>query len=132
MPLSSMSPTVLARDGRPMLALGSPGSARIISAVTQVVQLWVDEGLPLAEAVATPRIHALPGRRLYIEARRIPDAVRRTMEGAGYTFPGVGWDLSQNGLNAYFGGVHAVAFDGTLWHGAADPRRDGAVGYAGR
>ena len=45
MPLSSMSPTVLARDGRPVLALGSPGSARIISAVTQVVQLWVDDGL---------------------------------------------------------------------------------------
>ncbi len=132
MPLSSMSPTVLARDGRPVMALGSPGSARIISAVTQVVQLWVDERLPIDEAVATPRIHALPGQRFYMEARRMPGAVRRTMEQAGYTFPDVGWDLSLNGLNAYFGGVHAVAFDGTAWHGAADPRRDGAVGYAAR
>ena len=130
MPLSSMSPTVLARDGRPVLALGSPGSARIISAVTQVVQLWVDEGLPIDEAVTMPRIHALPGQRLYMEARRMPGAVRRTMEQAGYTFPDLRWDLSLNGLNAYFGGVHAVAFDGRTWRGAADPRRDGAVGYA--
>jgi gamma-glutamyltranspeptidase/glutathione hydrolase len=132
MPLSSMSPTVLARDGRPALAVGSPGSARIISAVTQVVQLWVDEGLSIDEAVATPRIHALPGQRFYMEARQMPGEVRRTMEGLGYTFPEVSWDLSLNGLNAYFGGVHAVAFDGNVWRGAADPRRDGAVRYATR
>ncbi len=62
----------------------------------------------------------------------MPGAVRRTMEQAGYTFPDLRWDLSLNGLNAYFGGVHAVAFDGRTWRGGADPRRDGAVGYAKR
>jgi gamma-glutamyltranspeptidase/glutathione hydrolase len=56
-PLSSMSPTIVLRDGRPFLVTGSPGGSRIITAVLQVIVNVVDRGLPLDQAVALPRLH---------------------------------------------------------------------------
>jgi gamma-glutamyltranspeptidase/glutathione hydrolase len=56
-PLSSMTPTFLLRDGKVVLATGSPGGSRIITTVLQVILGVVDFGLNLAEAVAAPRIH---------------------------------------------------------------------------
>lgn len=56
-PLSSMTPTIVLRDGQPWLVLGSPGGSRIITAVLQVLVNVVDFGLDLATAVRAPRIH---------------------------------------------------------------------------
>ncbi len=56
-PLSSMTPTIVLRDGRPWLVLGSPGGSRIITAVLQVLVNVVDFGLDLETAVRAPRIH---------------------------------------------------------------------------
>ncbi len=56
-PLSSMSPTIVLKDGRPVLALGAAGGPTIISQVVQTLINHLDLGLPLAEAVATKRIH---------------------------------------------------------------------------
>jgi gamma-glutamyltranspeptidase/glutathione hydrolase len=131
MPYSSMSPTILAREGEPVLALGSPGSARIISAVVQVAQLWVDDGLDIETAVAAPRLHVIPDSALFVEWREAPDSVLMLMEQRGFVLsePRASWDLQ--GRNAYFGGVHAVARRGGTWRGAADPRRDGAARSSG-
>ncbi len=129
-PYSSMSPTVLARDGVPVLALGSPGSARIISAVAQVVQLWVDAGLGVEEAVAFRRVHVVPERRLFLEDEALRSRLHGAMAARGYTLEEPRTDLARDGFNPYFGGVHAVAHEQGRWRGAADPRRDGTVGYA--
>ena len=51
MPYSSMTPTILMKDGKPVMAIGSPGSERIISAIVQVISLWVDAELNIEEAV---------------------------------------------------------------------------------
>lgn len=56
-PLSSMTPTIVLRDGRPVLVVGSPGGPRIISAVLQVVSNVIDFGMALDRAVAAPRVH---------------------------------------------------------------------------
>src|SRR4051812_23703683 len=56
-PLSSMSPTIVLKDGKPVLVTGSPGGSRIISAVLQVVIDVVDYKMDVAAAVAAPRIH---------------------------------------------------------------------------
>lgn len=56
-PLSSMSPTIVLKDGKPFLVTGSPGGSRIITTVLQVIQNVVEQGLNLAEAVQAPRIH---------------------------------------------------------------------------
>ena len=56
-PLSSMSPTIVLKDGKPLLVTGSPGGSRIISAVLQVIVDVLDYGMDVAAAVAAPRVH---------------------------------------------------------------------------
>jgi gamma-glutamyltranspeptidase/glutathione hydrolase len=56
-PLSSMSPTIVLKDGKPMLVTGTPGGSRIISAVTQVIVDVIDYKMDIADAVAAPRLH---------------------------------------------------------------------------
>lgn len=128
LPFSSMSAMILSRDGVPRMAVGSPGSARIISAVSQVVQLWADGHRDIAGAVAAPRWHLIPPDRLYSESE--PAGWRERFAPRGWRFPAVPTDLVTDGRNAYYGGVHAVAWEQGRWTGAADPRRDGAVAVA--
>ena len=56
-PLSSMSPTIVLKDGRPVLVTGSPGGSRIISTVLQVIVNVLDYHMDVASAVAAPRLH---------------------------------------------------------------------------
>jgi gamma-glutamyltranspeptidase / glutathione hydrolase len=65
-PLSSMSPTIVLKDGKPVLVTGSPGGSRIISAVMQVIVNVLDYHMDIAAAVAAPRVHH----------QWLPDAVR--------------------------------------------------------
>jgi gamma-glutamyltranspeptidase/glutathione hydrolase len=75
-PLSSMSPTILLKDGKPFLITGSPGGSRIITAVLQVIVNVVDRGMDIAAAVSAPRIHNqwMPDQ-VYVEAALAPDVV---------------------------------------------------------
>ena len=56
-PLSSMTPTIVLKDGKPFLVTGSPGGSRIITAVLQVVVDVIDRGMDIASAVSAPRLH---------------------------------------------------------------------------
>jgi gamma-glutamyltranspeptidase / glutathione hydrolase len=56
-PLSSMSPTIVLKDGKPFLVTGSPGGSRIITAVLQVISNVIDRNMPIEAAVADPRLH---------------------------------------------------------------------------
>jgi len=120
---SMMSPTVVLRDGRLELGLGSGGSNRIRSAITQVLVRTLGEGLDLAAAIAAPRVHFEEGA-VQSEPGVDPGALER-LAAEGYEV--IRWHEP----NLFFGGVHAVAAgeDGTLT-GAGDPRRGGAVARA--
>lgn len=130
MPYSSMSATVLSRNGEVGLVLGSPGSARIISAVVQVITHWVDVGQGVDAAVAAPRVHVVPDDKLYIESTSVPAALLAELERRGFKLVNPQSGLSDGSLDPYFGGVHAIAKEASGWRGAADPRRDGSVAYA--
>jgi gamma-glutamyltranspeptidase / glutathione hydrolase len=56
-PLSSMTPTIVLKDGKPFLVTGSPGGSRIITTVLQVLVNAIDRKLPIAEAIVEPRVH---------------------------------------------------------------------------
>ncbi len=56
-PLSSMTPTIVLKDGKPVLVTGTPGGSRIITAVLQVVVDVIDRGMNVADAVSSPRLH---------------------------------------------------------------------------
>jgi gamma-glutamyltranspeptidase/glutathione hydrolase len=122
-PMSSMSPTIVLRDGVPFLAVGSAGSTRIVSSVLQTLLGVLEFNLPLNRAVASPRIHIQADE---IEAEgRIPKASVDSLQRIGHRVK------SRRPRELYFGGVHAamIRSDGRL-EGVADPRRDGtASGY---
>ncbi len=61
-PRSSMSPTIILKDGRPWLGVGSPGGATIITSVAQTITEYVDRGLPLVDAIAAPRLSSRNGQ----------------------------------------------------------------------
>ena len=112
-----MAPSLLLREGRPRLVVGSAGSSRLAGAVLQVVVNVAARGLGVEEAVDAPRIHFEQG-----VAHCEDPAVADELEAAGY--PVVRW----RARNLFFGGVSAVEIrdDGSL-AGAGDPRRDGAA-----
>jgi gamma-glutamyltranspeptidase/glutathione hydrolase len=122
-PLSSMSPTIILKDGEPYLILGSRGGPRIITSVLQVALNVIDFGMDLDEAIGAPRIHHqwLPDV-LYVEegisARR-----REEMIGRGYRV-----EVKEEGVGCV-SGILISPGDG-LMYGASDPRGIGAArGY---
>ena len=100
MPFSSMSASIVSRHGVPGMGVGSPGSARIISAVTQVIQLWIDGARDIAGAIAAPRWHVQPPRGLYIEDSAAAATHARALEQRfGLTFQHPADDLASDGRN---------------------------------
>jgi len=121
-PRVSRSPTILLREGRPALILGSPGAGRIIPTVAQVIINVLDHGMELDKAVAAPRLYTRNGQPVQIEDG-FPQESIAALKARGH---GV---VVKGKLDPYFGGVHAVAWDrkGNGWKGSADPRRYGAA-----
>ncbi|MEX1177339.1 MAG: gamma-glutamyltransferase [Nitriliruptor sp.] len=117
---SMMAPGFLDRPGRPTTVLGSGGSERIRSAITQVVARLVDEDAGLVEAVTAPRIHLDASGTVQVEPGWDPPAVTALAD----RWPVNRWPVS----DLYFGGVHAVATDGQH---AGDPRRGGESSQRG-
>jgi gamma-glutamyltranspeptidase / glutathione hydrolase len=123
--LSSMSPTIVERDGVPLMALGTPGGRQIFPAVMQGIINVLDHGMTLQEAVEAPRIWA-DGDTLLLEDRfpNLP-ALVAALEGMGHRVSVV--PKVAGGMN----GVLRDAQSGLL-HGAACWRADGTpVGVSG-
>jgi len=121
-PLSSMAPTVVAKDGRAVLVLGSPSGPRIISTVLQTIVNVIDYGMALQQAVDAPRIHHqwLPDE-LFCEPGALSAEVRTGLEAQGYRIS----EMRQ------FGAAEAIAIDGPRLTGAHDSRSaaGAAMGY---
>ena len=124
-PLSSMTPTLLFKDGKPFASLGSPGGKRIITTVAVLISDLVDFDMDIQTAIDAPRVNNYEDGPLKIESR-IPLDVQNALRGKGHTLE------IKKAYDLYFGGAQGVVIDpetGVL-HGGADPRRDGqAVGF---
>ncbi|MFT4840998.1 MAG: gamma-glutamyltranspeptidase/glutathione hydrolase [Candidatus Azotimanducaceae bacterium] len=130
LPFSSMSATILSKDGKAVFGVGSPGGRRIVSAVVQVTSNWVDQDMGLEAAVAAPRIHVVPEtQRLFVETAFAPPVLSPdlllSLERRGFRVVVPHTSLDRRGLSPYFGGVHAVSVTVNGPRAAADPRRDG-------
>ncbi len=129
-PLSSMTPTIVVRDGRTFLVLGSPGSSKIITTVANVLMGVVDYGMNIQEAVNAPRFHNqwLPDV-LNVERWFSPDTVQ-ALRKMGYN---VEIGLHEGGnVYPYWSDAECVAVDTKTGErlGASDGRSNGkAVGY---
>jgi gamma-glutamyltranspeptidase/glutathione hydrolase len=119
-PLSSMSPTILLRDGKIFAVLGSPGGPTIINTVLEVLVNLVDFKMNVADAVASPRFHHqwMPDR-LQVE-REFPADVIERLKALGHNVE----------ITSHQGEVAAIVVNNGWREGSADPRTEGtAKGY---
>lgn len=123
-PLSSMSPTIVSKDGRPVLIIGARGGSRIISAVLQSVINIVDHGLPPRTAVLAPRFHhQWSPDRLSYERGAFHGRVMERLGSLGHRLAGE---------PSVVGAVEAIWVDARSGEviGIPDPREGGAAsGY---
>ena len=122
--LSSMTPTIVAKDGRLVMVTGSPGGRTIINTVLHTILNVVDFGMNVQEAVDAPRFHHqwLPDELRYERRGLSPDTLA-LLEARGHALA----------ARASQGAAHAIVFDAEadVLEGAADPRRADAeaAGY---
>ncbi|MBZ5634419.1 MAG: gamma-glutamyltransferase [Acidobacteriia bacterium] len=121
-PLSSMTPTILTRDGKFFMAVGAPGGSRIISSVLQVILNVVDFGMNAQDAVDAPRIHhQWQPDKLYLEPGISPDTTA-LLKSRGY-------DVDRSPGLA-LARVEAIVNSGGWLQGGSDGRASGkAAGY---
>ena len=113
---SSMTPTIVSKNGQPIMALGTPGGVRIFTSVLQAIINVIDHGMTLQEAVEAPRVWT-QGQELEIE-EGVPDAICHELANRGHTIART---------KTIAGGMNGIAFDqrGELLTGAACWRADG-------
>ncbi len=122
-PLSAMTPTIVAREGRLFMVLGSPGGPTIINTVLQTLLNIIDFKMTVQEAVDAPRVHHqwIPDKLVLERVGFVQDVID-ALRARGHTI-----EVRQN-----IGDCHAILVDPKtgVRLGAADPRSDGrAIGY---
>jgi gamma-glutamyltranspeptidase / glutathione hydrolase len=116
-PLSSMTPTIVLKDGKPLIVTGSPGGSRIITAVLQVIVNAIDRKLPIAEAVAAPRLHHQWSPDQVFAERGFPPELLAALAARGHAIAPNPVRTSANSIMVTPQGLA----------GAADPRTRGAT-----
>ena len=112
-PRSSMSPTIVLKDGKPVLVLGSPGGSRISGFVAQTLIAHLDWGMPIQAAISMPRLVNRFGT-YEIEESALGAKLDQRLRQLGY----------QTKVRRITSGLHGIAI-GTKLRGGADPRREG-------
>ncbi|MEK6348492.1 MAG: gamma-glutamyltransferase [Burkholderia sp.] len=119
-PLSSMSPTILTKDGKVSLVIGTPGGSRIFTSIFQVITNVYDFGMPLKAAVGAFRFHhqLLPPNTIFWEPYHpITGELAQQIEAKGYTLKG----------QDFSGDIQVIRVDGKTPEAAADPRGRGVT-----
>ncbi|MBG6290704.1 gamma-glutamyltransferase [Pseudomonas nitroreducens] len=117
--LSSMSPSIVTRDGHVSLVLGTPGGSRIFTSIFQVLNNVYDFHLPLEKAVAAQRVHhqLLPKDTIYYDAYApLTGKAADELKAMGYTLEDQGWNM---------GDIQAIRVNGKALETASDPRGRG-------
>ncbi|MGI3747478.1 MAG: gamma-glutamyltransferase [Janthinobacterium lividum] len=123
-PLSSMSPTIVTKDGKTVMVVGTPGGSRIITATLLTMLNVIDYGMNIQEAVDAPRFHQqwMP-ETTNLEAFAVSPDTQKILESWGHTFAG---PQDANHLAAILVGAPALGgkpVGNNRFYGANDPRR---------
>jgi gamma-glutamyltranspeptidase/glutathione hydrolase len=115
-PRSSMSPTIVMKDGKPLLAIGSPGGSQIIGYVAQALIAYIDWGMPVERIVAQP--HLINRFGTYeVEAGTEAEKLVEPLKALGY-------EVKPGEMNS---GLQAIEITANGLAGSADPRREGVA-----
>jgi len=119
--ITTIAPTLMLRDGRVELVIGSPGSGRIPLAIAQTIWYMVGYGLDPLEAVRMPRLTPSAGNADVEVESGFDPPVLAAVRAMGYRPEPPGFEYAR---------IYLVARRGNTWIGVADPRHDGQVrGY---
>jgi gamma-glutamyltranspeptidase/glutathione hydrolase len=123
-PFSSLSPMIVTQGGELRYVVGAAGARRIIPALVALLSRAIDQRLAFDQAMAAPRLHALPAR-IDLE-KRAPSA---WTAGDSAALVGLGFTVRMRGDAPYFARVHGIAYDPRqrAFIGVADPRWQGAA-----
>ncbi len=122
-PWATVSPTLIYNDDKIWMAVGSPGSERVLSTITQFLLNITEFGMPACASMKAPRFHCSLGGLVSLEAERFPAGLTGYLEDKGYRIKELDpWSF-------YLGSLHAILIkqDGGGLQGIADLRRDGYV-----
>ena len=119
-PWASVAPTIVFKGSKPWLAIGSPGSERIVSAILQVL-LRLERGATPFDAVESPRMHCSIKGKVSLEATRMRDDIPELLKHHGFDV-----DV-RDPYSFYLGCVQIVLREMDEFIGVADPRRDGSA-----
>ncbi len=124
-PWSSVAPTIVTSRKKPLLVLGSPGSERISTALSQVILRYLDGKQDLSKAIEEPRFHTSDLKKMQLEKKRFSKEIEKTFEETGF-------DIRRRGsYSFYLGCVQGIEMpnkrNGYQFYGVADPRRDGSA-----
>ena len=122
-PWATVSPSLVYHNDKIWMAVGSPGSERVLSTLTQFLLNITEFGMPIDEAMKAPRLHCSLGGLVSLETERFPEGLTDYLKNKGYRINNLRpWSF-------YLGSLHAVLnkHDGTGFQGVADMRRDGFV-----
>ena len=120
-PLSSMSPTIILKDGKPVASLGGLGAQKIITGITQVIVQMIDYNKDIQDAINFPRIHDAYGEIKYED--RIDKNVINDLQKMGHK-------VVSGGEWFEYPCIQGVTIKDGVLRGGADPRRDGkALGF---
>ncbi len=121
--VTSLVPTIIMKDDRPVYVLGTPGGDLIISTVAQVIMNLLDFNMPLREAVYAPRMFSISTQRELEIENRFPEKSYALLQSLGHSVK------RSEAFRAYFGAVQSIKFDAqtNTLIGCSDPRRSGAA-----
>ncbi|WP_244506769.1 gamma-glutamyltransferase [Phyllobacterium sp. YR620] len=126
-PLSSMSPTIVSKDGKPFMVIGSPGGARIITITLEAIVNVIDHGMNIQEAIDAPRIHHqwLPDR-VYMEPYALSSDTRKLLVEMGHDVNiDKDWTIWGEAAGILVGGASLSQIEeggGARYNGAMDSR----------
>jgi len=122
-PWATVSPTIVFHEGEVWMAVGSPGSERVISTLALFLERVADYGMSIDEAMRAPRIHCSLGGRVSLEVGRFAESLSPFFELKGFRID------RREDYSFYLGCIQAVLrrHDGEGFQGVADVRRDGTA-----
>lgn len=122
-PRSSASPSILFRDERPWIVVGSPGSSRILSAVSLFISHMIDGGASMYDAMHRPRIHCSAKGKVTMEEDEKTASIAAGLQNLGYPT-----DIIER-YSFFHGAIQAVLWDAASgkFQGVAEVRRDGTA-----
>ena len=122
-PLSSMTPTIVLKNGEPFLIIGTPGGSTIITTVMQIILNVAIHGMDIQEAISVPRVHSqwLPDA-IIVEQRSLSKDVEQNLINRGHTIRSYRWST--------IGQANGIMIGEKGFYGGADPRGENATeGY---